>query len=129
MRIPWSKNVVLFMMVAHLFVFIAVGTSILIYITLGHPLVDGCTPNYCSITASSFDYSMNTKSTDVAFGISCWLTHQLLLHLHKNSITNVLVLYISWIIICTNCIFSLYILPFSHFEDDGECSNDLTTND
>jgi hypothetical protein len=50
------------------------------------------------------------------------------LHLCKNSISDVLVLYISWIIIYANCIFSLYTLPSSHFEDDGECGGDLTTN-
>ncbi len=41
---------------------------------------------------------------------------------------NVLVIFISRFIICANCIFSLYAFPFTHFEDDEECNNDLTTN-
>jgi hypothetical protein len=32
------------------------------------------------------------------------------------------------IIICRSCIFSLYIFLFAHFEDDDECSGNLTTN-
>jgi hypothetical protein len=34
----------------------------------------------------------------------------------------------SWIILCTNCIFSLYTFPSTHFEDDDECSDNLTAN-
>ncbi len=48
--------------------------------------------------------------------------------MYKNSIVDVLDLYISWIIVCENYISSLYALPSSHFKDDGECDNDLTTN-
>jgi hypothetical protein len=36
--------------------------------------------------------------------------------------------YISWVIVCKNYIFSLYALPPSHYDDDGECGGDLTTN-
>jgi hypothetical protein len=41
----------------------------------------------------------------------------------QNSIEDPLVLYISWIIVCANCIFSLYTFHFAHFEDDDECRN------
>jgi hypothetical protein len=58
----------------------------------------------------------------------CFLACQFLLLLHKNSIENALVLYISWIIICANCIFSLYTFHFAHSENDDECGDDLTTN-
>ncbi len=37
-------------------------------------------------------------------------------------------LYLSWIIVYTNCIFSLYAFPFTHFEDDNECDYDLITS-
>jgi len=85
--------------------------------------------NCCSTTLSSFDSSMNTSSIDVALHPTCYLVCQFLLLLHRNSITNVLVLYILWIIICTNYIFSLYVFPSTHSENDDECGNDLTTND
>jgi hypothetical protein len=48
--------------------------------------------------------------------------------LHKNWTANVLVIFISWIIVYTNCIFSLYVFPCAHFEDDDECGGDLTAN-
>jgi hypothetical protein len=81
-----------------------------------------------STSLSSFDYSINTESIDVALSLVYSLAHQCLLLLHKNSTTNVLVVSISWIIICTNYIFSLYTFPFAHSEDDDECDGDLTTN-
>ncbi len=46
----------------------------------------------------------------------------------KNSITNLLVIFISWNIIYANCIFSLYAFPSTHSEDDDECDGDLTAN-
>jgi hypothetical protein len=49
----------------------------------------------CSIASSSFDSSMNIGSIDVILGHVCFLTHQLLLLLCKNSTTNVPILYIS----------------------------------
>jgi hypothetical protein len=51
------------------------------------------------------------------------------MHLCKNSIVDVLNLYIFWIIVFANCILSLYTLPSSHFQDDDECGSNLTTND
>jgi hypothetical protein len=81
-----------------------------------------------STSLSSFDYSINTESTDVALSLVYSLAHQCLLFLHKNSTTCVLVVSISWIIICTNYIFSLYTFPSAHSEDDDECGGDLTTN-
>jgi hypothetical protein len=84
---------------------------------------------YCySIALSSSDFSMNTKSTIVAFGPSWSLAHQLLLCLHKNSITYVPILYILWIIVYASCIFPLYDLPSSHFENDGDYNSDLIAN-
>ncbi len=83
---------------------------------------------YYSIASSSSDSSMNTRSTNVVPGPVCYLTHQLLLLLHKNSIVDVPLLYILWIIVYTNCIFSLYVFIFAHSEDDDECDNDFTTN-
>jgi hypothetical protein len=71
---------------------------------------------------------MNTKSTIVAFGPSCSLAHQLLLRLRKNSTTDVPIIYILWIIVYASCIFPLYDLPSSHFENDGDYNSDLTAN-
>jgi len=82
----------------------------------------------CSTTLSSSDSSMYTKSIDVIHGPIYSLACHYLLFLCKNSITNVLVVFISWIIICTNFIFSLYTFLFAHFEDDDECGDDLTAN-
>jgi hypothetical protein len=48
--------------------------------------------------------------------------------MHKNLIVDVLVVSMSWIIVCANCSFSLYTFPFTHSEDDDECGGDLTTN-
>jgi hypothetical protein len=127
------------------------GSLTLISIALGCAFVnvytsmDGCTfsmtfsslasvysncasTNCCSTISSSSNFSMNTRSSKIALGHACSLAHQLFMMLHKNSIADLLVLYISWIIVCTNCIFSLYILPLSHYKDDDECDDDLTTN-
>jgi hypothetical protein len=82
---------------------------------------------WCSSISSSFDFSMHIKSIDVAFVLVYSLTCQRHLLLHKNSTRNVPVISMSWIIIYTNSIFTLYAFPYAHFEDD-DCSNDLTTN-
>jgi hypothetical protein len=83
---------------------------------------------WCSLTLSSFDSSMHTKSIDVTPHPLCSLTRQRHLLMRKNSITYVQIVFISWIIIYTNYIFSLYTLPFAHSEDDDECNGNLTTN-
>jgi hypothetical protein len=84
--------------------------------------------NCCSTTLFSFDFSMYSGSTDVALGLVCSLTLQPFLCLHKNSTLDGPNLYILWIIVYANYIFSLYTLLSSHFENDGECNDDLTTN-
>ncbi len=68
----------------------------------------------CSTTSYSSNFSMNTKSTNVAPGFVRSLTRQCLLLLLKNSTADVPVVFISWIIICTNYIFSLYAFPSTH---------------
>jgi hypothetical protein len=106
--------------------------------------VDGCTfvPTMSSSLASiyiacasidchsttSFSFDSSIKSIDVVLGHVYKLTHQHFLLLHKNSITDVLFWSISWIIICTNYLFSLYTFLCAHFEDDEECNDNLTTN-
>jgi hypothetical protein len=82
----------------------------------------------CSIASISSDSSMNIGSIDVTHGHVCSLTHQHLLLLCKNSIANVPIVSMSWIIICANYIFSLYAFPYAHSEDDDECGDDLTAN-
>jgi hypothetical protein len=82
----------------------------------------------CSIASISSDSSMNIGSIDVTHGHVCSLTHQRLLLLCKNSIANVPIVSMSWIIICANYIFSLYAFPYAHSEDDDECGDDLTAN-
>jgi len=79
----------------------------------------------CSTTSSSSNSLMNIRSIDVAHGIVCFFAHQLLLLLHKNSTSNVLVIYILWIIIGANCIFSLYTFPSTHSKDNDRCSGNL----
>jgi hypothetical protein len=81
-----------------------------------------------STTSSSSNSSMNIGSIDVALGPIYFLARQLLLLMRKNSTIDVQVLYVTWIIICANYIFSLYAFPFTHSEDDDECSGDLTDN-
>jgi len=81
-----------------------------------------------STTLSSFDSSINNRSSHVAHGLVYSLARQLLLFLFKNSTANVLILYISWIVICANSIFSLYTFPFAHFKDDDECGGNLKAN-
>ncbi len=80
----------------------------------------------CSTILSSSNLSMNTRCTNVAPSPICSLARQFLLLLRKNSTIDVLVLYISWIIIYANYIFSFYV--FAHSEDDGECNSNFTAN-
>jgi hypothetical protein len=49
----------------------------------------------CSLALSSFDYSMHTKSINVALGPICSLTRQRCLLLCKNPIVDVLVVFMS----------------------------------
>ncbi len=118
MQTPLSRSMVLSIMVAHLFASIALGAFILICIAFHctfvnvYTFVDGCTltlvmssslvpfcvicasTNCCSTTLFSFDFSMYTKSTDVALGLVCSLALQPFLCLHKNSTLDVPDLYI-----------------------------------
>jgi hypothetical protein len=57
---------------------------------------------FYSTASSSYDSLMNIGSTDVTLGPICFHAHQLLLLLHKISTVDVLVLYVSWMIICAN---------------------------
>jgi hypothetical protein len=138
--------------ILHLLFFATFDSCLLISITLhcasaiAYISVDGCTSIWmmfsflaficticasidcCSTTLSSFNYSMDTRSTNVALSPICSPIHQLLMLLCKNSIANVLILYILWIIICANYIFSLYVFPLAHSKDDDECDGDLITN-
>jgi hypothetical protein len=88
-----------------------------------------CASTNCYSTTSSYsDFSMNTKSTNVAPSMVCSFAHQCLLLLHKNLIVDVLVESISWIIVYTNCIFSLYAVPSTHFQNDDECGGVIIAN-
>ncbi len=95
-------------------------------------LVSFCTvcasTKWCSSASFSSNSWMHTRSINVALGPICSLTHRCHLLLHKNSTTNVLVVSMSWIIVYSNYIFSLYAFPSTHSEDDDECGGDLTTN-
>ncbi len=82
----------------------------------------------CSPTSSSSNFSMHTRSIDVILGLVYFLTRSYCLLLRKNSTANVLIVFMFWIIICTNCISSLYIFPSAHYEDDHECVSDLIAN-
>ncbi len=83
---------------------------------------------WCSLALSSFDSSMHIGFIDVTYGPVYSLTCQCRLPLHKNSIVDVLIISMFWIIICTNYILSLYAFPSRHSKDDDEYVNDLTTN-
>ncbi len=84
--------------------------------------------NCCSTTLFSSNFSMNIKSTNFVLGHVCAFACQCLLLMCKNSTSDVPIWSISWIIICANCIFSLYTFLFAHSEDDEECNDDHTTN-
>jgi hypothetical protein len=79
----------------------------------------------CSSTSSSSDSSMHTKFIDVVFGPIYSHACQRYLLLSKNSIANVLVIFVSWIIICVNCIFTLYAFHSVDSENDDECEATL----
>ncbi len=118
MRIPLSKSVALSMIIACLLTFTEPGAFISISIALGCTSinictsVDGCTlplntsslasfyvacafTNCYSTLLFSSDSSMFIKSTDLAPSLAYTLELQPLLHFHKNSTINVLILYIS----------------------------------
>jgi hypothetical protein len=82
----------------------------------------------CSTPLSSFDFSMNIGSIDVAPGLVYSFAHQCHLLLLENSTANVPVVSMSWIIVYTNYIFSLYAFLFANSKDDDEFGGDLTTN-
>ncbi len=84
---------------------------------------------WCSSTSSSSDSSMHTISTNVVPSLVYSFAHQRLLLLRKKSTTYVLIIFMFWIIICANCIFSLYAFLFAHFENDDECNDNLIAND
>jgi hypothetical protein len=69
---------------------------------------------WCSSTLSSFDSSMHTISTNVALGLVYSFTCQCLLLFYKNSTTNVLIIYLFWII-CILCFLIIH-LPFCTFQ-------------
>jgi hypothetical protein len=71
---------------------------------------------------------MHTRSIDVAPSPIYSFTFQRHLLLCKNSIINVLVVFMSWIIVRVNYIFSLYPFPFAHSKDDDEWDDDLRAN-
>ncbi len=102
-------------------------------VTMFSSLVSFCiiyaSTKWCSLASSSFDFSMHTGSIDVALGHVYFLTRQHHLLLHKNSTVDVPIVFMSWIIICANNIFTLYTFPSTHSKDDDECGNNLTTND
>jgi len=77
----------------------------------------------CKIT--SFNH---IRSINVALGPVYLLACQRHLLLRKNSTTDVLVVFMFWIIICANYIFTLYAFLSAHPEDDDECDGNLTAN-
>ncbi len=89
--------------------------------------VNASTKCYSS-TSSSFNSSMHIKSTNITPCPVCFLAHQHHLLLHKNSIAYILIVFVFWIIVCANCIFSLYAFPSAHSKNDDECGDDLITN-
>jgi hypothetical protein len=82
----------------------------------------------CSTASSSSNSSMNTRSIDVVIGPIYFFGCQCLLLLCKNSTTYILAVFMSWIIIYTRCIFSLYTFPFTHSNDDDECGGNFKAN-
>jgi len=81
-----------------------------------------------SSTLSSSNSSMRTKSINVTPSPIYSLTHQHRSLLCKNSVVDVPIVSMSWIIICANSIFSLYTFPSAHSEDDDECNGELIAN-
>jgi hypothetical protein len=87
-----------------------------------------CASTKCFSTTSSANSSMNIGSTNVIPSLVYSLTCQPLLLMRKNSIVDVWVVSMSWIIVCTNYIFSLYAFPSAHSEDDDECNGNFIAN-
>jgi hypothetical protein len=71
------------------------------------------------------DSLMHIRSIDVVPSLVYPLTRQCHIFLCKNSTADVPVVSMSWIIVCTNYIFTLYAFPFAHSEDDDECDGDM----
>jgi hypothetical protein len=103
------------------------STSIMISSLMSFSILCSST-KCCSIASSSSNSSMNTESINVALGLVYSFGCQRLLVLCKNSTTNILVVFMSWIIVCISCIFSLYTFPFIHYDDDDECKGNLKAN-
>jgi len=103
------------------------------YITTFSSLVSFCivyaSTKWCSLALYSFDSLIYIESINVTPSPVCSLACQRCLLMHKNSIVDVLVVFMSWIIVYANFIFTLYIFPSPHSENDDECNGDLTTND
>jgi hypothetical protein len=140
------------MMIACLLTSTELGAFTSISITLGCisinicTYVDGCTftwdtssspTSFCVVYAFtncrstplfSFDFSMFIESTYVIPSLAYTLELQPIMCFHEIFITNILIIFISWIIICTNCFFSMYISPSSHSKDDGECGGNFIAN-
>jgi hypothetical protein len=74
------------------------------------------------------DSSMHIGSTNVALGHVYSLACQHHLILHKKSTTYAPIISMSWIIVYTNYIFSLYAFPSARFEDDDKCNDNFITN-
>jgi len=151
MQIPFSRTVILSMMVPLLFT-VAFDSHILISIAPSCASINACisvddytstmttfsslasistiyaSTNCYSTTLSSFDSSMNTKSINVTLGPIYALAHQCLLLLHKSSTIDVPIWFISWIIVYENCLFSLYVFPSTHSKNDEKCNDNFTTN-
>ncbi len=83
---------------------------------------------WCSSTSSSSNSSMHTRSTTITPSPIYSLAHKCRLLLCKKSIIDVPIIFMFWIIICANYIFSLYVFLSTHSEDDDECGDNLTTN-
>jgi hypothetical protein len=60
---------------------------------------------------SSFNSSMHIEFINVTHGLVYSFAHQHHLLMCKKSIRDVLIIFMSWIIICTNCMISLYMFP------------------
>jgi hypothetical protein len=84
---------------------------------------------WCSLASSPFDSLMHTRSIDVTLGLVYSFACQCHLLLHKDSMIDVPIVFMFWIIVCTNYIFSSYAFLSAHSKDDDECNNDLITND
>ncbi len=147
MWIPLFNNVILSNMVALLLASIAPSVAMSISILLRYTSFDNYTVisfisfsfaslyatacpfiACCSMPFSPFDSWICIRCTCVIFKPPCSFQLQPLISLLKNSTTNFLDLQMSWIMECTNCIFSWYWFTSSHSKDDNECDGDLISN-